>query len=215
MKNKVNDLRGEKMLNGLKNIYTFYIERYKKRFLYCFGIYFFLVIIAGLIGVLNPDLAIEIKRVVGGQFVSSMPGLFQAISAGNILTVILTIFGVNSVLGTFISITIPNMLGLGTLVFIYRPMLWGLIYAPISPQDTILLLKVIPTILLEGTAYVIAFAASLDLVLALVKPEKLEENSRLKALKKAWIYNLKSYVLVLIVLFLAAVVETITILYAV
>lgn len=203
------------MLNGLKNIYTFYVGRYKKRFLYCFGIYFFLVIIAGLIGVLNPNLAIEIKRVVGGQFVSSMPGLFQAISAGNVLTVILTIFGINSILGTFFYITVPNTLGLGTLVFIYRPMLWGLIYAPISPQDTILLLKVIPTLLLEGTAYVIAFAASLDLIIAIAKPGKLGEDSRLKALKKAWIFNLKSYVLVLIVLFIAAVVETITIIYAV
>ncbi len=203
------------MLNGLKNIYIFYVERYKKRFLYYFGIYFFLVIIAGLIGVLNPNLSIEVKRIVGGQFASSLPGLFQAISAGNILTVILNIFGINSIIGTFLTITVPNMLGLGTLVFIYRPLLWGLIYAPVSPQDTIILIMVIPTLLLEGTAYIIAFASSIDLVLALIKPEKLEENSRLKALKKAWIYNLKSYALVLIVLFIAAVVETITIIYTV
>jgi hypothetical protein len=201
------------MLNGLKNIYNLYVERYKKRFIYCFGIYFILVILGGLIGFLNPNLAIEVKRMIGSQFVSSMPGLFQAISAGKILTVILTIFGINSVVGTFLTITVPNMVGLGTLIFIYRPLLWGLIYAPISPQDTVLLLKVIPTLLLEGTAYVIAFAASLDLVLAIVKPDKLGEESRLKALKKAWIYNLKSYALVLIVLFVAAVVETITIIF--
>ncbi len=203
------------MLNGLKNIYTFYVERYKKRFLYCFGIYFLLVIIGGLIGVLNPNLAIEIKTMIGSQFVSSMPGLFQAIGAGKVLTIILTIFGINSILGTFFYITIPNILGLGTLIFIYRPLLWGLIYAPVSPQDTMLLLIAIPTLLLEGTAYVIAFVSSIDLVLALVKPEKLGEESRLKALKRAWIYTLKSYVLVLIVLFIAAVVETITIIYAV
>lgn len=201
------------MLTGLKNIYTFYVERYKKRFIYCFGIYFILVIIGGLIGVLNPDLTLEIKKVIGEQFVSSMPGLFQAIDAGQILTVILTIFGINSVLGTFVTITVPNMLGLGTLIFIYRPLLWGLIYAPINPQDTWLLLMVIPTLLLEGTAYVIAFASSIDLLLAIVKPWKLEEESRLKAFKKAWIYNLKSYVLVLIVLFIAAVVETVTIVF--
>ena len=61
----------------------------------------------------------------------------------------------------------------------------------------------------------VAFVSSIDLVLALVKPGKLGEESRLKALKKAWIYTLKSYVLVLIVLFIAAVVETVTIIYAV
>jgi uncharacterized membrane protein SpoIIM required for sporulation len=74
-----------------------------------------------------------------------------------------------------------------------------------------LILKVIPTLLCEGIAYVIAFTASIDLLLAIVKPEKLEEKSRVRALKKAGIYNLKSYVLVLIVLFIAAVVETVTI----
>lgn len=203
------------MLTGLKNIYTFYVERYKKRFIYCFGIYFILVIIGCLIGVLNPDLAFEVKKMVGEQFASSMPGLFQAISTGQLLTVILTIFGINSIFGSFLTITVPNMVGLGTLIFIYRPVLWGLIYAPTDPQSAMLLLLVIPTLLLEGLAYVIAFTSSIDLLLALIKPGKLEEESRLKAMKKAWINNLKSYVLVLIVLFIAAVVETVTIVFAV
>jgi uncharacterized membrane protein SpoIIM required for sporulation len=86
----------------------------------------------------------------------------------------------------------------------------GLIYAPTSPSAVILLIAVIPTLILEGVAYVIAFTASLDFVLAIAKPKSLGEESRLKAWKKAWVYNLKSYVLVLIMLFVAAVVEAIT-----
>jgi hypothetical protein len=169
------------------------------------------VILGGLIGVLSPEFDLELKKMIGQQFVSSNPGLFQAIGAGKILTIIATIFGINSIIASFLSITVPNIVGLGTIVFIYRPIVWGLLYAPINFQAAILLLYVIPTLLLEGIAYVIVFTASLDLPLSIVKPEKFEEKSRLKAFKKAWIYNLKSYVLVLIVLFIAAVVETATI----
>ncbi len=200
------------MFNGIKSIYSFYVERYKKRFIYCFAIYFFLVIIGALIGVLNPDLTIGTTKTVGSSFSSFAPGLMEAIGAGKVLTIILTIFGINSVSGTLLTITIPNVVGLGTIIFIIRPFLWGLIYAPINYQSTILLISVTPTLILEGTAYVIAFTASIDLFLAIVKPARLEEKSRWKALKKAGINNLKSYVLVLIVLFVAAVVETFTIL---
>jgi uncharacterized membrane protein SpoIIM required for sporulation len=89
--------------------------------------------------------------------------------------------------------------------------MWGLIYAPTSPGAAMLLIAVIPTLILEGVAYIIAFAASLDFVLAIAKPKSLGEESRFKAWKKAWAYNLKSYVLVLIMLFVAAVVESVTI----
>lgn len=203
------------IFSGAKNIFSFYKERYKKRFIYCFAIYFGLVVIGAIIGILYPDYALEVKRIIGEQFVSSTPGLFQAIGAGKILTVIAMIFLINSILASFLSITVLNVIGLGTIIFIYRPLLWGLIYAPVNQESTMLLLAVIPTLLLEGTAYVLAFTSSLDLPLALIKPGRLEEESRWKAFKKAVVYNLKSYVLVLIVLFIAAIVETVTIAFLV
>ncbi len=198
------------MLNGIKNIYNFYVERYKKRFLYCFAIYYGLLIIGMIIGLLYPPVSTGTAGTVSSQFTTALPGLMQAIGAGDVIKIIVTIFAFNSILGSFLVLTLLNVIGLGTLVFIYRPIRWGLVYAPTSPQAVMLLIAVIPTLILEGIAYVIAFTASLDLILALVKPKSLGEESRFKAWKKAWIYNLKSYVLVLIMLFVAAVVETIT-----
>lgn len=200
------------MLNKLKDIYNFYVKRYKKRFLYCFGIYYGLVIIGMIIGILDPSVSTGTGHVIINQFQSGLPGLFQAIGAGDIIKIILIIFGINSVMGSFFYITVLNTIGLGTVIFIFRPLLWGLLYSPTSPQAAMLLVFTIPTLILEGIAYVIAFTASLDLILAIIKPKSLGEDSRLKAWKKAWIYNLKAYVLVLIVLFVAAVVETLTIL---
>jgi uncharacterized membrane protein SpoIIM required for sporulation len=199
------------MLEKIKNIYTFYVERYKKRFLYCFAIYYGLVIVGMVIGLLYPPISTGTGGNISSQFSTVFPGLLQAISAGDVIKVILTIFVFNSILGSFLAITVLNLIGIGTLVFIYRPIMWGLVYAPTSPHAAMLLLAVIPTLILEGVAYIIAFAASLDFVLAIAKPKALGEESRFKAWKKAWIYNLKSYVLVLIMLFVAAVVESVTI----
>ncbi|MEL7669548.1 stage II sporulation protein M [Methanobacterium sp.] len=199
------------MLNKIKNIYNFYVARYKKRFLYCFAIYYGLVIIGMVIGLLYPPISTGTGGNISSQFSTVFPGLLQAIGAGDVIKVILTIFVFNSILGSFLAITLLNLIGIGTLVFIYRPIMWGLIYAPTSPSAAVLLIAVIPTLILEGVAYVIAFAASLDFILAIAKPKALGEESRFKAWKKAWVYNLKSYVLVLIMLFVAAVVESVTI----
>ncbi|MGB9978168.1 stage II sporulation protein M [Methanobacterium sp.] len=198
------------MLKRIKNIYKFYVERYKKRFLYCFAIYYGLVITGIIIGLLYPPVSTGTAGTISSQFNTALPGLMQAIGAGDVIKIIVTIFAFNSILGSFLVITLPNLIGLGTLVFIYRPLMWGLIYAPTSPQATMLLVAVIPTLILEGVAYVIAFAASIDFVLAIANPKALGEESRVKAWKKAWVYNLKSYVLVLIMLFVAAVVEAVT-----
>jgi len=201
------------MLNRLKDIYNFYVERYKKRFLYCFGIYYGLIIVGMIIGLLYPHTSTGTASTVGNQFSTVLPGLMNAISAGDITRIIVTIFAINSIGGSFFALTLLNTVGLGTLIFIYRPLVWGLVYAPTSPHATMLLVFVIPTLILEGLAYVIAFTASIDLILAIAKPKSLGEESRFKAWKKAWIYNFKSYVLVLIVLFAAAVVETITLVF--
>ncbi|WP_424355524.1 stage II sporulation protein M [Methanobacterium sp. MBAC-LM] len=198
------------MLEKIKNIYNFYVERYKKRFLYCFAIYYGLVIVGMVIGLLYPPISTGTGGNISSQFSTVFPGLLQAIGAGDVIKVILTIFVFNSILGSFLAITVLNLIGIGTLVFIYRPIMWGLIYAPTSPSATMLLIAVIPTLILEGAAYVIAFTASLDFVLAIAKPKALGEESRFKAWKKAWTYNLKSYVLVLIMLLVAAVVESVT-----
>ena len=201
------------MIKLVKNIYNFYVKRYKKRFIISFLIYYLLVILGGVAGIFFSVSRESTIQNVSTSLNTTIPSLFQAISAGDLISVILTIFGFNASLGSFFFITVLNMIGIGTLIFLYRPFLWGFIYAPINPQATALLIYVIPTLLLEGLAYVMAFAASTDFILSIIKPHALDEEKRWDAFKKAWINNLKSYVLILIVLFIAAVVEAVTILY--
>ena len=118
-------------------------------------------------------------------------------------------FGINLILGSFVTITAANMFGLGALMFIMRPFLWGFYILPIFSHATgpLMIFGPVVLLLLEGGAYVIAFAASIDLMLAMVEPGLMNEARRVDALKKAWIYNLRSYVLVSIMLLVAAVAE--------
>ena len=81
---------------------------------------------------------------------------------------------------SFLAITALNLVGLGTLAFIYRPILWGLIYAPTRPHAVMLLIAIIPTLILEGIAYVIAFTTNIDLILAIAKPKSMEKKADLK-----------------------------------
>ena len=78
------------------------------------------------------------------------------------------------------AITALNLVGLETLVFIYRPLMWGLIYAPTSQNATILLITVIPTLILEGIVHIIAFTAILDFIMVIAKPNPLGKKSELK-----------------------------------
>lgn len=118
-------------------------------------------------------------------------------------------FGINLIFGSFVAITAANMFGLGALVFILRPFVCGLYFSAIFCYSSKPLAMVGPLVILvlESTAYIIAFAASIDLMLAMVEPELMNEARRIDALKKAWIYNLRSYVLVSIMLLVAAVAE--------
>ena len=58
--------------------------------------------------------------------------------------------------------------------------MWGLIYAPTRPHAVILLIAIIPTLILEGIAYVIAFTTNIDLILAIAKPKSMEKKADLK-----------------------------------
>lgn len=202
------------MFKVIVDICSFYWSRYKKRFLYSLLIYFLMVGVGAIVGISTSDSTTWIgqAKLIHAELSSSSllsPVLKAYLGRETARAIGLTI-GINLVFGSFVTITAANMFGLGALMFIIRPFLWGmLLISPISRCATGPLMFVGPVVilLLEGTAYVIAFAASLDLMLAMVEPGLMNETRRIDALKKAWIYNLRSYVLVSIMLLVAAVAE--------
>jgi hypothetical protein len=126
---------------------------------------------------------------------------------------ILGIFFSNLVLSAFIFVTLPGIVffPLSIILLLFRAVLWGL-EQYFSP--TWLFLVSLPTLVLEGEAYVFAAEAGIIAGVSWIKPRWIypnEDVSRIESFKRASKECLRLYILVAVFLFLAAVVEMVTI----
>lgn len=129
------------------------------------------------------------------------------------LVMALWIFLFNLVLSGFILLTAS---GAAFFVFpicflLFRALLWGVL---LSGLPTPMFFVVIPTLVLEGEGYVFAAVAGFGLGMSWFKPDWMfrgENFSRIEAFKRALRECGYLYVFVVIFLFVAAVVETVTI----
>ena len=126
---------------------------------------------------------------------------------------IMNIFLFNLVVSGFVLVTLSGLLffALPFAFLVFRAFLWGVL---LSGLATPLFLAAFPTLILEGEGYVLASLAGINLGLSWLRPKwayEVEELSRLESFKKALWDCLRSYVLVALLLFVAAVVEALTV----
>lgn len=131
---------------------------------------------------------------------------------GNWFVMILGIFFFNVVVSAFVVVTLPGFVffPLSAAFLVYRAVLWGLLLCGLP---TWLFLVVLPTLFLEGEAYVFAAAVGTVVGFSWLKPDTIyrgEALGRVGAFKKALKECLKVYVFVIVLLLVAAVVETAT-----
>jgi hypothetical protein len=129
----------------------------------------------------------------------------------------LGIFVFNLALSSFLFITLPGFLffPLSGGLLVYRALLWGLVLDSLPVN---VFVASLPTVLLEGEAYVCAALAGTVVGASWAMPEwayKGLKTSRFDALKTGLKECLTIYVAVAVVLFVAAVVETLTIIFMV
>jgi len=133
------------------------------------------------------------------------------------LIMVLGIFVFNLVVSSFIYVTLPGLLlfPLSAIFLVYRGFLWGLLLY-VLPVSVFLL--ALPTIVLEGEAYVFATVGGTLLGASwtrLLREYKGEGLSRVDALKMALKECLRIYVFVVIFLIAAAIAETIVVLLSI
>jgi len=126
---------------------------------------------------------------------------------------ILVIFLSNLVVSAFFLVTLTGLVffALSVVVLLVRGVFWG---ALLNQLPTPQFLLAMPTFVLEGEGYVLASLAGVILGLSWLKPGWAygqESLSRLKSFEKAWKDCVRIYVLVTVFLFVAAVVEGVTI----
>jgi hypothetical protein len=127
---------------------------------------------------------------------------------------IVGIFVFNLFLSAFVIVTLPGIMffPLSTGFLVFRAVLWGLLFYPLPAS---LFLDALPTLILEGEAYVVAAVAGTVAGLSWIKPSWLfkgKELSRLEAFKMTLKEVIQLYKLVVLLLLAAAIVETIAIL---
>lgn len=165
----------------------------------------------------------------GGMFVGALFGrveygrlsrwpLSESAFRGETVGLSLLIVGIflfNLIVSGFFLVTLSGLLffalPIGFLLF--RGVVWG---ALLTGLPTPLFLAAFPTLLLEGEGYVLGGVAGVNLGLSWLKPEWVYEGgglSRLESVKKALRDCLRVYVLVALVLFMAAVVEVLTVIF--
>lgn len=165
--------------------------------------YFSSILVAALLG--QSEYLLPYEWPVGEGVVPEGLGSFPLMVA--------YIFFFDLVVSAFIFVTVSGLLffALPLVVLLLRSALLG---ALLSALPTPLFLATIPILVLEGEAYVLGSIVGVNLGLSWLKPDwafKSKELSRLEAFKMAWRECAYMYVLVAILLFSAAVVETVTI----
>jgi len=134
------------------------------------------------------------------------------VTIDNAALLVYSIFFNNLVLSGFVLVTLTGLgfFGLPLFFLCFRALLWGFLLNGLS---TPMLLAAFPTLILEGEGYVLAALAGVVLGLSWLKPRLMypgEELSRPEAVRRASRECVRIYVLVVLVLFVAAVVETVT-----
>lgn len=129
------------------------------------------------------------------------------------LSMFIAIFVFNFVISAFTIVTLPGIVFFPLSIFflLFRGVLWGLL---LYSLPTWLFLAVMPTFVLEGEAYVFAALSGAIVGFSWIKPTFVypdEALSRINAFKKSIKELLRLYVFVALLLLLAAVVETVTI----
>jgi len=132
--------------------------------------------------------------------------------SGNLLLLIFSIFFNNMVLSAFTFVTLPGFAFflLPSAVLVYRACVWGF---SLSRLPTWLLLMAMPTIVLEGLGYCFAASAGTIVGFSWIKPKWIYDTqtpNRIEAVKKALKECLTNYFFVAIFLFLAAIIEAVT-----
>lgn len=146
-----------------------------------------------------------------GELVDVFLGLFD----GDWLFMVLGIFVFNLVLSAFAVVTLPGLVFflLSPVLLLYRAVVWGCLLAFSSSGR---FLAALPIVVLEGEAYVLAAVAGTVLGLGWLKPDWVyggEGLSRREALRRAFKEALRLYVLVALILFVAAAIETAAVLW--
>lgn len=176
------------------------------------AIYYGLIIIFMLVPVFVPEIQEQLLKAIGSAFTSGpLAYVGQAYINAEVVKAVLLTFVVNLFAASLIYMTIPSLIipFFGSLMFVARAIIWGLIFSPASPDMRLTMIPHSLTLILEGQAYILVMFAVYLQGRAFLWPQTagVDGHGRgyLEGLKRTG----KVYVLVVLTLAVAAIYEVI------
>ena len=194
------------MRNLVRDGFCYY--RQHLRLVLCTALaYFGLMFVAGVLVTLPGGR--ELQGSLEAEVIADFEEAFSWLLTAPAALLVVYIFLLNLVLGTMLYITLPGAVffPLAPLAVFLRATLWGIFFVPREP---LALLVALPTILVEGFGYVLAVVPSLRLGLSWLLPRlafKQEGLSRRGAFRRGLSELGRAYLIVMIVLLVAAAIE--------
>ena len=173
-------------------------------------VYYGLVVVGMIYVAFNPSLQKTLLEAAGGAFTSGpFAAVGSAYSGGQVLSAVALTFVVNLIVGSIAVITLPSLVipFSGLLVGAYRAVLWGLMLSPAAPELRLIMVPHSLTLILEGQAYILAMLAAYVHGRAFLWPQSVDATSRRQGYVIGVKRSLRMYVLVVLVLAVAAVYE--------
>jgi hypothetical protein len=172
-----------------------------------------MIIVAG-----NPQLQEALTQAVVASFTEGpLATVFDAYAGGNVLMAIVLTFAVNFFLGSVLVLFVPSLLipfG-GIAIGLIRATLWGLLLAPTTPELQVAMIPHSLTLVLEGQGYILAMLGAFVLGKAFVSPSSVGASRWRDGYARGLRQEGRIYVLVALVLAVAAVYEALEVIYLV
>jgi hypothetical protein len=177
--------------------------------------YYGLVVIFMVYAAFNQPLQQSLLDQIGSAFMTGpLAFVGKAYSSAQVLPAILATLSVNLVLGSFAEISLPSLVipFSGLLIGVIRAVLWGLILSPANPGLRLVMIPHSITLLLEGQGYILALLAAYLQGRAFLWPKTAGVEGHARGYREGLKRTGKLYLLVTLVLVVAAVYEVIEVL---
>jgi len=164
-----------------------------------------------------PEVQRGLMEALRTEFPEAFPWVVEAYISGNIPLAAALTFSINLILGSFVYITASSLIipfG-GIAMGCVRAVGWGLLLAPTSPELAWAMIPHSLTLILEGQGYILAMFAAYIQWKGVIWPKSTGEEKRLKAYLTGIGKTAHIYILVTLVLAIAAVYEAFEVIYIV
>jgi hypothetical protein len=194
------------------------IKEFRRPYITLNVIYYGLVICGMILAIFVPSLQQSVLEAVRQSFSRGfMAVVVAAYRDGRVVLAMVLTFAVNLSLGSFASITLPSLVipFSGLLIGVSRATTWGIMLSPTSHPMRMMMIPHMLTLILEGQGYILAMLAAYVQGSGFLFPRTVGVTGHFRGYGEGLKRAARLYLLVAIVLGVAAVYEALEVIYIV